>query len=204
MSKTDHTKAVVAHAMRRIRQIDAGMSGGSASAAARQLAVLRHGLGDYPGSRPDAWNVAFDGCPEELLGYGTEPSDAERAIYLVLTLYAMHRQGQSSPMHSDKATLGGGARQIAAASEATGGTPKMPTSFASLVTADSVDEMEHHLRQTVLRLRAKGIRINYATLARQVFWFANPYRRDGIRLEWSREYTRFAKESESAEEQSRE
>lgn len=194
----EEISAVASYVMKRIHSIEYSLSHGHNSEGTRQLATLRHGLGSFPGANPDAWGVAFEGCSPSLLGHGEMPSDAEQVIYLMLTLYAMHRQGQSGQMHDDEMPIGKSVRRLALESSNEGGTPAMPTAFASLVTADSIDEMEHYLRQVITRLKSSRLKVNYAKLTGQVMRFHNPYRRDGVRLEWSREYTYRSAEEQDA------
>lgn len=183
-------EATVKFVMGKIHSIEAGMRDNRPSVT-KELAVLRHGLGEAAGSYPAAWQAAFDGCPESLLGSGETPSAPESAIYAVLTIFSMHAQGSSMPVHTNKISFGNAMRLLTLkSSDGSIGNASMPASMAALITADSISEMEHYLRQCVARLRAQGLGINYAKLTNQVLRFHDEGRRDGVRLEWSREFSR--------------
>lgn len=57
------------------------------------LAHLRQGIGRVPGDMPQLWGFFLSELPEKWMG-NSEPSKAEWAIYLALTLFALHQQGQ--------------------------------------------------------------------------------------------------------------
>ena len=62
-----------------------------------ELAKLRRGIGHAPGELPELWGSFLLGMPESFQGRSA-PSAAEWAVYLALTLYAMHQQGNDRPM----------------------------------------------------------------------------------------------------------
>lgn len=57
-----------------------------------ELAKLRRGVGHAPGDLPELWGSFLRGMPESFQGR-SGPSYAEWAVYLALTLYAVHQQG---------------------------------------------------------------------------------------------------------------
>lgn len=61
------------------------------------LANLRRGVGRAPGELPELWGSFLADMPEEFFGRGGAPSEAEWAVYLALTLYALHQQGRRGP-----------------------------------------------------------------------------------------------------------
>lgn len=60
-----------------------------------KLAKMRRGIGEQPGTSPELWGILFQNLPESLEGDGNQPGRAEVAIYMALTLYAMHQQSRS-------------------------------------------------------------------------------------------------------------
>ena len=76
------------------------------------LAQLRRGVGQAPGEMPQLWGFFLDGLPEEWMG-NREPSRAEWAIYTVLTLFALHQQGQERSMNQPGISLGAAVRKLA-------------------------------------------------------------------------------------------
>ena len=61
-----------------------------------ELAKLRRGIGHAPGELPELWGCFLLGMPESFQGRSA-PSAAEWAVYLALTLYAVHQQGNDRP-----------------------------------------------------------------------------------------------------------
>lgn len=70
-----------------------------------ELAKLRRGIGHAPGELPELWGSFLLEMPESFQGRSA-PSAAEWAVYLALTLYAMHQQGNDRPMNCPGNTLG--------------------------------------------------------------------------------------------------
>lgn len=70
-----------------------------------ELAKLRRGVGHTPGDLPELWGSFLLGMPEDFQGR-SGPSHAEWAVYLALTLYAVHQQGNDQPMNRPGNTLG--------------------------------------------------------------------------------------------------
>ena len=62
-----------------------------------ELAKLRRGVGRKPGDLPELWGSFLLGMPESFQGR-SGPSHAEWAVYLALTLYAVHQQSTSKTM----------------------------------------------------------------------------------------------------------
>ena len=77
-----------------------------------ELAKLRRGVGHAPGDLPELWGSFLRGMPEDFQGR-SGPSHAEWAVYLALTLYAVHQQGNDQPMNRPGNTLGRAVRQLA-------------------------------------------------------------------------------------------
>ena len=84
------------------------------------LAELRRGVGHQPGDLPALWGSFLQELPKELWGRETaagecrEPSEAEWAVYLALTLYALHQQGEENVSMNEKdCTLGRAVRLLA-------------------------------------------------------------------------------------------
>ena len=70
-----------------------------------ELAELRRGVGRAPGEKPMLWGTILTNLPEEFYGRNGEPSRAEWAIYIALTMFALHQQGhdiKTECMHADK------------------------------------------------------------------------------------------------------
>ncbi|MGX8705903.1 MAG: type I-E CRISPR-associated protein Cse2/CasB, partial [bacterium] len=73
------------------------------------LAELRRGVGREPGEIPALWGMLLEDMPEDMQGRGTRASRQEMAIYMVLTLFAVHQQGwepRKSAMYQPEMYLG--------------------------------------------------------------------------------------------------
>lgn len=171
------------------------LSDAGRSAGARILAELRRAISSAPGANPSVWVVEFEEMPACLRGVRIEPSSGEWAVHGALTLYAVHQQSQRVGMHQVGApySLGASIRTLVARrSDAHEDIidGQLPTRFAALVTAASMEERMHYLRQIVQLLRTESIPLDYGRLARDLYNLQNPYRADSVRLAWGRAYAR--------------
>ena len=112
-----------------------------------ELAKLRRGIGHAPGELPELWGSFLLEMPESFQSRSA-PSAAEWAVYLALTLYAVHQQGNDRPMNRPGNTLGRAVRQLAERNSA--GQDWTEASvlrrFNALATAEEITEISHHLR----------------------------------------------------------
>ena len=85
-----------------------------------ELAKLRRGIGHAPGELPELWGGLLQGMPASF--YGTNgPSHEEWAVYLALTLYALHQQSNDIVCVSQPGcTLGRAVRRLAEQTVASG------------------------------------------------------------------------------------
>ena len=60
--------------------------------------------------------------------------------------------------------------------------------FDQVLTADSPEELAHHLRGLVQLLKAADIPLDYASLAMDLYFMQVQRARDGVRLRWGRDY----------------
>lgn len=167
------------------------LSATNKSRGARKLATLRHASTMPIGSNVDAWPLEFEGLPLELVGKGPDPSPGENAVHAALTLYALHQQGQSRPMHANGRGFGGAVRQLVLQGKEHYSNleiGEMPRRFRAFITAESMEETLHYARQIVQQLRGAAISLDYAKFAVQLYDLQNPYREDRVRLAWGREY----------------
>ena len=76
--------------------------------------------------------------------------------------------------------------------------PSARARFNALVTSTTVAELRHHLRGFVSLLRARGIALDHAMLADDVFRFQQPGGARSVRLNWARQYHFLPAESQPA------
>ena len=153
-----------------------------------ELAKLRRGIGHAPGDLPELWGSFLLEMPESFQGRSA-PSAAEWAVYLALTLYAMHQQGNDRLMNCPGNTLGRAVRQLAERNSA--GQDWTEASvlrrFNALATADSMPEVSHHLRGMIQLLRREGIPLDYPQLAEDLYQYQFVDGAPNVRLRWGRD-----------------
>lgn len=156
------------------------------------LAVLRRAIGSEPGADAAVWAYTLAGLPQQYVGRTDEPSPAERAVHTAITLYAIHQQSKTKPMHQSGSSLGwamcrlGGARSVAAQPDASRAVKRR---FDALMTAVTFSEMAYHARGLIGQLRTAEIPLDYGTFAEDLKQLQNVRTADGVRLRWGRDYS---------------
>lgn len=162
------------------------------AATRAMMAKLRRGIGKTPGSMPELWEVTMEGMPEALYRKGGEPTRGEWAVHTALTLYALHQQGkdlQKKWMHQDDVTLGTALRKLINNDEEQ--EKRVKRRFDTAATSESLPEFAHHLRGVIQILKTQDIPLDYALLAKDLYWFQVQEARDGIKLNWGRDFYKF-------------
>lgn len=154
------------------------------------LAKLRRGIGKKPGSIPELWGIVMDGFPDELMGRGDEASFAEQAVYTVLTLFALHQQGKEWCVSEENMVLGVAVRNLS--NQDKDRESAIRRRFNAAATADSLVEFSHHLRGLVQIMKARNIKLDYPTLAYDLYRFQLPTQRESVRMRWGRDYYRMS------------
>ena len=162
-----------------------------------RLAELRRGVGHQPGDLPALWGSFLQELPKELwgretaAGEGREPSEAEWAVYLALTLYALHQQGEENVSMNEKGCTLGRAVRLLAQNSAAAAQDWTESSvlrrFNALATADSMPEVSHHLRGMIQLLRREGIPLDYPQLAEDLYQYQFVDGAPNVRLRWGRD-----------------
>ena len=163
---------------------------GNDSLIRASLARLRRGIGKEPGSLPELWGETLEGLPADLAGQSGRPSTGEWAVYIALTLYALHQQGKDIKkecMHQEGQRLGLALRKLIHDEE---DEQRIKRRFDQVVTADSPQELSHYLRTLVQLLKAGDVPLDYGSLASDLYLTQIPDARDGIRLQWGRDFYR--------------
>lgn len=171
----------------RIRVLQEGVRKNLSSSVAA-LARLRRGVGKKPGSVNDILQYTLDDrlAPQ---GAGDDPTPAETAAHIALTLYAVHQQSLSEPMHRRGYGLGRSIRGLHPGELDNAAKPVLRR-FQALGTADSLDELVHHARGMVQLLRNNQIPLDYGLLADQLARWQCPGGPEPVRLSWGRDFYR--------------
>ena len=139
-----------------------------------ELAKLRRGIGRQPGDLPELWGAFLQGMPESFQGGGNGPSHEEWAVYLALTLYALHQQSNETTCVDQPGwTLGRAVRRLAEQQARASGQDWTESSvlrrFNALATAEEITEISHHLRGMIQLLRNGDIPLDYPQLAADLY-----------------------------------
>ncbi len=162
------------------------------------LANLRRGVGRMPGELPELWGVFLQDLPEELESKTGIPSYAEWAIYLALTLYALHQQGHSLPqdsMHKENVQFGQAVRCLVKTGEKPEDSSVLRR-FNALATATTMPERAQYLRNIVQMLRAESVPLDYVKLAEDLYWLQGRSTAAQVCLRWGQAYYAVMREQE--------
>lgn len=157
-------------------------SGGRAA-----LAKLRRGIGKKPGEMPELWGVFLNKMSPELFSRTGEPSRAEWAIYISLTMFALHQQGSSDTVHCEGRSLGRAAADLM--NENTDESrERIMRRFGPVVTAKDMPELSHHIRGLVQLFKAKDVKLDYVRLAEDLYWFQDTNKRKNVQLKLGQDF----------------
>ncbi len=155
------------------------------------LANLRRGIGRSPGDMPELWGVFLQDMPPEMQQERGGATREEWAIYLALTLYALHQQGYSisknENMNQEGASLGGAVSQLIKPEEDPTENSVLRR-FNALATASDIRECAHHLRGMVQLLRPNAIPLDYPKLAKDLYELQFKDKAPIVRLHWGQDY----------------
>ena len=172
-----------------------------------ELARLRRGVGHAPGELPELWGTFLNGMPEGFLARDGRPSREEWAVYLALTLYAVHQQSQDKPMHRQGSTLGTAVRELAEQASVQGQdwtNSSAVKRFNVLATAESMPEIAHYLRAMIQLLRSAkdgAIPLDYVQLAADLYELQFPDGIQRVRLRWGQDLYRNIQNSKTENEE---
>ncbi len=188
MTKKEMTQCFVQY---RVQQLLKQKDTGSGRAA---LAQLRRGIGKAPGELPELWGVFLNEMDDALYGQNGEPSQAEWAIYLALTMFALHQQGSSQPVHQEHCSLGKAAAGLIDPKQNVDEERKrIMQRFGPVITAKDMAELAHHLRGLIQLCKAAGVHLDYVQLAADLYDFQDMHSRRRVQLRWGEDFYTIAK-----------
>ena len=172
------------------------LASGQESVTREKLAILRHGNTKQPGDDPKTWGMLFNEMPEEMMGKFGNPSKEEWAIYTAMTLYALHQQGNdllSQSVYAENASLGDAARELYETYKRDGASDdnarnQVDRYFHKVALAPDMSSMAYYLRRFISILKAKGIGLDYAILAKDLYVYQMTGKASSIRLQWGQDY----------------
>lgn len=151
------------------------------------LARLRRGIGKKPGELPELWGSFLRNLPEEMMSRNDEPSYAEWAIYTALTLFSLHQQGHSEPMHAEgeENRFGRAVRKLVHSEEDEENVRKK---LSIAACSDDMTELSYYLKTIVKLLENNDIKLDYVDLAKDLYGFQFEKNVDRIRLKWGQDF----------------
>lgn len=157
-----------------------------------ELAELRRGVGRVPGELPELFGTLLDELPEELYGENGEPSRAEWAIYIALTMFALHQQGHSIAtecMYADTMHFGKAVRQLSPMNDDSNEElNRIRARFNTIATSSDIRELSNHLRGMIRLLSGAGIPLDYVSLAWDLFEYTSTATVSRVRLRWGQDF----------------
>lgn len=166
-----------------------GEQGERSMATARgALAELRRGVGQPierdPLSLEKTLLVLNPTLNEHSIGRSDAPSPSETAAFHALTLFALHMQSASRPMHVRGVSFATACGRLYAHSDSASLKPR----FDALLLARSSRSRLSHTRSMITLLRGAQIGFDYAQFAEDLRALDRAERRPGILLRWGRDF----------------
>ncbi|MFI5755169.1 type I-E CRISPR-associated protein Cse2/CasB [Streptomyces sp. NPDC051569] len=153
--------------------------GAEMRAPGEDLAALRSGLGRPAGTVPALWRF----YTSRTDGQVTPELEAEHAA---LSLYGLHQQSQSRPMHMGGITMGKALRSLHRSGRF--GEEAVDRRVAAAVQATSVPALVYRLRGLVTQLRSVEQPLDYDLLLRDIARWDHPESRQRVRRDWGLAY----------------
>ncbi|WSZ01417.1 type I-E CRISPR-associated protein Cse2/CasB [Streptomyces sp. NBC_00872] len=148
-------------------------------APGEDLAALRSGLGRPAGTVPALWRFYTSPVDGEV----TPELEAEHAA---LSLYGLHQQSQSRPMHKPGIHLGTALRTLHRSERFS--EEAVDRRVAAAVHTSSVAALVYRLRGLVTQLRAVEQPLDYDRLLQDIRRWHYAESRQGVRRDWGLAY----------------
>lgn len=198
--KKSITQQIYGYTLGKIKYLH-GMAGTGSGRG--MMAVMRRGVGKYPGEIPELWGMIFNNMPDELFESGEiifperEASYVEWAVYTALTLYALHQQGNEKLMHSENVSIGKAASMLVKDED---DEERICRRLGLVVTAASPKDLAYHLRGLIRLLSDQAIAIDYARLAKELYLMNYEESSRNVKLAWGRDFYNRKKAKKTEEE----
>jgi CRISPR system Cascade subunit CasB len=146
------------------------------------LAALRRGIGREPGTVPEMWRFYTT-----LVATGVV-TNRLRAEHTALTLFGVHQQSKTTPMHQTGHGLGTALRAVRRSDKFS--EQAVDRRFTAAATATSMAELALHLRGLVALLHDHDIDqpLDYTQLFRDLNDWQYPQNQGRVRRRWGSQY----------------
>lgn len=167
-----------------------GAGSQKSSAARATLARLRRN-----GTRPllqdpllleEVLTVLDPPLSERELGRGDKPSRSEEACAVAMSLFAVHMQSATKPVHESSTSFAMACGHLYALELSDSIKPRVDSMLLATNKASRIT----HIRSFVTLMRAKSIAFDYGRLAADLRSLADPTKRPGVQLRWGRDFVR--------------
>lgn len=153
-----------------------------------ELAELRKGVDHKPGEMVAATGILLRSIPKDFFGKGSKPSYEEWAVYIALTLFAVHQQSNditNSLMHQKGQSIG---KAIASLGKEEPDRQRIINKFNILLKSKDIQELSYYLKIMVYLLRSENQTLDYVALAQDLFKYQIKGKTDEIRLRWGQDF----------------
>ncbi|CAM4122927.1 type I-E CRISPR-associated protein Cse2/CasB [Helcobacillus massiliensis] len=152
------------------------------------LARLRRAAGQSPERHPLEFEQVLSSLSADLregeTGHGDAPTPSEQAAFDALTLFAVHAQSITEPIHRDGRSFASAMGLLIDRSSSQSLKPR----FDALLAARDHRARTTHLRSLITLLRGEKLAFDYGALAGDLRTLAGQHRQ-GVLLRWSRDIT---------------
>lgn len=167
-----------------------------------ELAALRSGIGRAPGTVPQMWPYYAVEIPDVHLTARADqwrPPSILEAEHHALTLYAVHQQSESVPVHrtDPHSELGAALRVLRQANGDESRVAAIDRRVAAAMTANSMAALAVHLRGLINLLKGldRPRALDYSRLVDDLAVWSLPARRPAVRRRWGGQYFAWSKPS---------
>lgn len=121
---------------------------------------------------------------DELAGKYDEPSKLERAAFVAFTLFGLHMQSATKPMHETGVSFATACGKLYARRSSESIKPRVD----AMLMANNEKSRLIHIRSLVSLLRSEQLTCDYGWLASDLRSLMNPQKRPGVQLRWGRDF----------------
>ena len=188
MSKPQ-SEFIVSYVKKRIAELSQKDTGQTRA----ELAKIRRGLGKMPYEVPESWGAVFKYMQQDefdnLIGKRLyNAAEAENAVFTAMTLFAMACQGRENKSVNNEEVRFGKALSILAGSK-DDDRIRIYKYLTRLVSCTKFEGFVVHLRRLCQMLHTVNVGMNYADLARDLYWLQfNKECRYRVILKWNHDF----------------
>ena len=164
--------------------------------AGADLADLRQGIGQEPGTVASMWRHHRAAVHDGTFEHGFEDWKLT-AEHQTLTLFGLHQQSHNRTMHQPGIGLGTALRRLR--EDTSTSEDALDLQIRALVSSDDTDELYEHLRALITRLSQIGQGTDYSKLHTDLYYWNWPESRARIQRAWAAQYSNWTLSSASTD-----